>query len=124
MNRVTVAEAGRDFAGLVSRVCAEGVGVELQQGDHVIAYLTPASPQSPLKVENLKTFVEGLPKLGDDADAFSDDVRAIRRSFPAEATGSSSLFRAEQRRGTRTGKATVTADMLSFHCVPNRDSIH
>jgi antitoxin (DNA-binding transcriptional repressor) of toxin-antitoxin stability system len=78
MNRLTIAEAGRDFAGLVSRVCSEGVGVELQQGDSVIAYLTPAPPQSSLKVGDLNAFLQHLPRLEDDANAFLADVRAIR----------------------------------------------
>jgi len=79
MDRLTVAEAGRDFAGLVGRVCSEGVGVELQQGDSVIAYLTPAPPRSMLKVRDLSAFLQQLPRLQDDADSFLADVRAIRR---------------------------------------------
>ena len=71
MNRLTVAEAGRDFAGLVSRVCSEGVGVELQQGDNVIAYLTPAPPQSSLRIRDLNAFLQHLPRLEDDVDEFS-----------------------------------------------------
>jgi antitoxin (DNA-binding transcriptional repressor) of toxin-antitoxin stability system len=86
MDRLTVAEAGRDFAGLVTRVCSEGVGVELQQGDSVIAYLTPAPPRSTLKVRDLNAFLQQLPSLEDDADAFSADLRAIRHEFPAEAS--------------------------------------
>jgi hypothetical protein len=85
MHRLTVAEAGRDFAGLVGRVCSERVGVELQQGDSIVAYLTPALPQSTLTVRSLSAFLQGLPKLQDDADKFSADVRAIRNQFPAEA---------------------------------------
>jgi predicted DNA-binding antitoxin AbrB/MazE fold protein len=42
-------------------------------------------PPSPLTVGNLNTFLRGLPKLGDDADAFAQDVRAVRAGFPAEA---------------------------------------
>ncbi len=84
MNRLTVAEAERDFAGLVGRVCSEGVGVELQQGDTVIAYLTPAKPQSSLRIRDLNAFLHRLPRLEDDTDAFSADLRAIRHEFPAE----------------------------------------
>ena len=84
MNRLTVAEANRDFVGLVDRVCSEGVGVELQRDNRVIAYLTPAMPQSPLKVGDLNAFLQQLPKLEDDVDQFSADVRAIRREFPPE----------------------------------------
>ena len=86
MHRLTVAEAEQDFAGLVSRVYSEGIGVELQRGDSVIAYLTPAMPQSSLKVQDFNTFLQNLPKLGDDADAFSADIRAIRHEFPAETS--------------------------------------
>ena len=85
VHRITVAEAERDFANLVNRVYSEGIPVELERGDEVIAHLTPAVPRSRLKVGELNAFLEGLPKLGDDADAFLDDVRAIRREFPSEA---------------------------------------
>jgi len=84
MNRLTVAEAGLDLSGLVGRVCLEGVGVELQQGDSVIAYLTPAPPRSSLKVRDLNAFMQHLPRLEDDADAFLADMRAIRHEFPVE----------------------------------------
>jgi antitoxin (DNA-binding transcriptional repressor) of toxin-antitoxin stability system len=86
MVRVTVAEAQRDFANLVDRVCSEGIPVELQRGDEVIAHLTPAVPQSRLEVGELNAFLEALPKLGEDAAAFLEDVRAIRREFPSEAS--------------------------------------
>jgi len=85
MHRITIAEAERDFAGLVNRVHSEGIHVELERGDEVIAHLTPAVPRSRLKVGQLNHFLEGLPRLRDDADAFLDDVRAIRREFPSEA---------------------------------------
>ena len=81
MHRLTVTEAERDFAGLVGRVCSEGIGVELQQGDNVMAYLTPAPPQPLLKVRDLSAFLQHLPKLEDDADAFLADVRALRHGL-------------------------------------------
>ena len=85
MHRITVAEAERNFATLVNRVYSEGISVELERGDRVIARLTPAGPCSSLKVRDLNAFLENLPRLGDDTEAFSDDIRAIRREFPAEA---------------------------------------
>jgi antitoxin (DNA-binding transcriptional repressor) of toxin-antitoxin stability system len=85
MHRLTISEAERDFAGLVDRVYSEGIGVELQRGDSVIAYLTPVLPQSTLKVGNLSAFLRDLPKLEDDADDFLADLRAVRREFPTEA---------------------------------------
>ena len=85
MHRITVAEAERDFANLVNRVYSEGVPVELERGDEVVARLTPAVPRSRLEVRDLNAFLQGLPKLGEDADAFLEDMRTIRRVFPAEA---------------------------------------
>ena len=80
MPRITIADAERDFAGLVNRVYSEGIDVELERGDKVIAHLTPAAPRSPLKARDLNAFLHGLPKVQDDADAFLNDVRAVRPS--------------------------------------------
>jgi len=44
--------------------------------------LLPASPRT---VENLNALLQSLPKLGDDAEDFAQDVRAIRAAFPVEA---------------------------------------
>jgi predicted DNA-binding antitoxin AbrB/MazE fold protein len=40
-------------------------------------------PAPPLTVGKLNDFLRSLPPLGDDADAFAEDVRAVRTSFPA-----------------------------------------
>ena len=37
-----------------------------------------------LTVKELNDFLRGLPKLGDDAEVFAEDIRAIRAEFPAE----------------------------------------
>ena len=85
MPRITVADAKRDFVNLVDRVYSEGISVDLERDEKVIARITPAGPSSPLRVRDLNAFLRALPKLGDDAEPFSDDVRAVRRLFPAEA---------------------------------------
>jgi predicted DNA-binding antitoxin AbrB/MazE fold protein len=40
-------------------------------------------PAFPLTVGKLDAFLRSLPALDDDADRFSQDVRAIRAQFPA-----------------------------------------
>ncbi len=85
MDRITVAEAARDFIALVDRVYSEGTPVELERDARVIACLSPVRPQSALKVRDLTAFLQALPKLGDDAAAFSEDIRANRRELPVEA---------------------------------------
>ena len=39
----------------------------------------------PLTVRELNTFLRSLPALGDDAEEFAQDIRAVRSEFPAEA---------------------------------------
>jgi antitoxin (DNA-binding transcriptional repressor) of toxin-antitoxin stability system len=86
MHRIAVTDAERDFAKLIDHVYSEGISVELARGDKVVARITPVCPQSMLKVHRLNEFLQSLPKLDDDIDAFADDVRAIRREFPAGAS--------------------------------------
>jgi hypothetical protein len=40
---------------------------------------------APLTAGRLNRFLQDLPALGDDAEAFAQDVRRIRAEFPAEA---------------------------------------
>lgn len=82
---MNVADAEKSFAKLVEKVCAEGVSIDLERDDMVIARLTPAEPDSPLTVGDLNAFLRRLPSLDDDADDFAADVRAVRSEFPAEA---------------------------------------
>lgn len=85
MERMTVTEAGEDFPKLVDRVCSQGVSVELERGERVVARLTPAGPQSRLKVRDLNAFLRSLPQLGDDAEDFQNEVRELREGLSAEA---------------------------------------
>lgn len=82
---MNVLEAEKNFAKLVDKVYEEGVSVDLERDDKVIARLSPVKPQSPLTVGQLNAFLRNLPSLGDDAEAFSQDVRAIGGQFPTEA---------------------------------------
>ena len=82
---MNVTEAEKNFANLVNKVYAEGISVDLERDDKVIARLTPVEPPSPLRAGGLNAFLKNLPPLGDDADGFAEDVRAIRAEFPAEA---------------------------------------
>ena len=85
MQRINVSEAERDFLRLIHQVCTQGVSIELELENKVVARITPAGPSSPLQVRDLNKFLESLPKLGDDAESFAEDVQAVRREFPAEA---------------------------------------
>ena len=77
-------EAEKDFANLVNKVYSEGISVDRDRGNKIIARLMPVSSGSPLTVGQLNAFLKGLPSLGDDADNFTEDLRDIRAEFPAE----------------------------------------
>jgi antitoxin (DNA-binding transcriptional repressor) of toxin-antitoxin stability system len=82
---MNVVEAEKNFAGLVNQVHIQGITIDLERDDKVIARLIPAEPPSPLTVGELIAFLRSLPSLGADADGFAQDVRDIRAAFPAEA---------------------------------------
>jgi antitoxin (DNA-binding transcriptional repressor) of toxin-antitoxin stability system len=82
---MNVAEAEKNFAKLVNQVYAEGISIDLERDDKVIARLAPAEPPSPLTVGELNAFLRNLPSLGGDVGDFAQDVRTIRGEFPAEA---------------------------------------
>ena len=82
MERISVTDAGHQFDELVNRVFRDGVTVELERDNHVIARLSPASPQ--VKVADLNRVFASFPSLGDDAESFAKDVKRIRRDVPQE----------------------------------------
>ncbi len=91
MERCTIADAAVNFSGLVSRVVDEGITVELERDNHVVARLSPAvpplSPAVPprLTVNELGAFLAELPRLGEDTEAFGRDLEAIRAEARPDA---------------------------------------
>jgi antitoxin (DNA-binding transcriptional repressor) of toxin-antitoxin stability system len=84
MERIALADAERSFSRLVQRVFSEGVTVEVNRGDQIIARIVPVGPRPTLQVRDLNAFLRGLPKLDDDAEAFGEDLRAIRSGLPED----------------------------------------
>jgi len=82
MERISVIEAGRRFDELISRVSREGVTVELERDNRVVAQLSPARRGVP--VADLNRIFDSFPSLGDDADSFARDVERVRREVPQE----------------------------------------
>jgi antitoxin (DNA-binding transcriptional repressor) of toxin-antitoxin stability system len=84
MERINVADAARNFSDLLERVYEQGLSVELERGDKVVARIVPAGPTRTLRVEELNDFFASLPKLGDDAEAFAEDVMLVCRALPVD----------------------------------------
>ena len=84
MERMSVTQAVRQFSDLLNRILYQGVSVELERGNKVIARISPVSSESPLKVKDLNRLFAGLPSLGEDAGAFARDLEDIRKQIPLE----------------------------------------
>ncbi len=82
---MNVLEAEKNFVKLVNSVYVEGISVDLEARKQNYRRLTPVEPRSPLTVGELSAFLRNLPSLGDDADQFVQDVRAVRGEFPGES---------------------------------------
>ena len=86
MDRISVNDAEHDLTKLVDRVVSLGVSVDLERNKRVVARISPVREASKIKVRDFRAFLENLPRLGEDATAFSKDVKDIRREFPPEAS--------------------------------------
>ena len=86
MERISLSDAKHDLTELVDRVVSLGVSVELERDKRVVARISPVHVESNLKVRDFTAFLENLPRLGEDAAAFSNDVKEIRHEFPSEAS--------------------------------------
>jgi len=81
---MSVTHAVRTFSDLLNRVYYQGITVELERGNNVVAKLSPADPVSPLNVKDLNKFFAELPSLADDVEAFSKNLTDIRKHIPIE----------------------------------------
>ncbi len=84
MERINATKAARNFSDLLNRVYYQGISVELERNNKVIARIVPAKPSSSLRAENLRELLASLPKLGDDAEAFAEDVLSVRDTLLPE----------------------------------------
>ncbi|MGK5094411.1 hypothetical protein WDW89_20645 [Deltaproteobacteria bacterium TL4] len=84
MERVSVTQAVRQISDLLNRVCYQGISVELERGNKVIARISPVSSESPLKAKDLNSFFSKLPSLGEDSKNFAKDLENIRKTIPLE----------------------------------------
>ena len=75
MERMNVTQAARNFSDLLNRVYYQGVSVELERGNKVVARLVPALPAPSVPAEDLEGLFASLPKLGDAAESFAEDVK-------------------------------------------------
>ena len=86
MERISVAEASRDFRAVVDRV-KQGIAIELEDNELIVATISPAPPTPPRvcrTMNDLAALLNSLPDLGDDAEAFARDIEEARNSYLPE----------------------------------------
>ena len=84
MVRINADEAARQLDALLERVRKEGESFELARGDEVVARLVPAPSERggrDFDAVALTELFRQLPDLGDDAEAFAQDVESVRKSL-------------------------------------------
>ena len=84
MERISVTQAVRQFSNLLNRVFYQGIIVELERGNKVVARISPVTTETPVKVKDLNRLFLDLPLLGEDAKAFAKDLADIRKQVPLE----------------------------------------
>ena len=79
MEEADILNPNIDWANLVRHVARDQSSVELSDGPFAIAEVVPK--KSPILMKDFAAFMESIPKLGDDADSFTEDIESLRRIF-------------------------------------------
>jgi antitoxin (DNA-binding transcriptional repressor) of toxin-antitoxin stability system len=85
---INATQAVRSFSELLNEIKYKGTTYTIERSGKPIAELAPV-PASAKKrtLSELHSILDGLPKLGDGASAFSEDVEAVKRAQPLTPTG-------------------------------------
>lgn len=86
MNRVSVADASHDLPSVLRRVSGNGESFALEEAERVVAWLTPPEPMREFSVVDLERLLASLPRLGDDLEAFSQDIESAKSAIPLESS--------------------------------------
>ena len=82
MEKINVTQAARQFSELLNRVAYQGAAFELERGGKPVARLVPVMPPGRIAVASLNDFFAGLPSLGNDSEAFLQDIESVREALP------------------------------------------
>jgi hypothetical protein len=74
---ISAADAEKNFPSLLSQVSLQGVTLDIQQGNGIVARMSPISPAKQLLIKDLDLFFANLPHLANnDADDFLADIHS------------------------------------------------
>ncbi len=79
---VSATEAVRNFSDILNSVRYQGESYTIMRGGKPIASLSPVSPLKRKHLRELKEIAKSIPQLGDEADAFGESLKEIRKHQP------------------------------------------
>jgi len=80
---INATQAVRSFSELLNEIKYNGTTYTIERSGKPIAELSPISPALGKRIlSELPSIISSLPKLGDDADAFAEDVEDIKNMQP------------------------------------------
>lgn len=81
---VTATELARGFSDFLNQVRYQGVTLDVQRGNEIVARVQPAGPAAGYPIEQLDALIAALPSLAeDDVDGFLEDIHDAGASLTA-----------------------------------------
>lgn len=86
--RINATQAVRSFSELLNEIKYKGTTYTIERSGKPIAELSPvSSPARKRTLSELPAILESLPKLGDDAVVFAEDVEKVKQAQPTVSQG-------------------------------------
>ena len=85
---INATQAVRTFSELLNEIKYKGTTYTIERSGKPIAELSPVSSSLRKKtLSELSSILDSLPKLGDDAEVFAEDVEEVRKTQPLVPKG-------------------------------------
>lgn len=85
---INATQAVRTFSELLNEIKYKGTTYTIERSGKPIAELSPVSVSARKKtLSELSSILDNLPKLGDDAEVFAEDVKEVRKTQPLVPKG-------------------------------------
>jgi len=85
---INATQAVRTFSELLNEIKYKGTTYTIERSGKPIAELSPVSSSLRKKtLSELSSILDSLPKLGDDAEVFAEDVKEARKTQPLVPKG-------------------------------------
>ena len=88
--KISATEAVRKFSEILSHVHYRGDSYTIIRGGKTMAAITPLPYESESRIKTLgelSRLLAGIPKLGDESEAFESDIQAALKELPAPPGG-------------------------------------